>query len=100
MSGSANRRRPSRPRSGPGGHVRQKLGAFIEKHGFTFKAYLIALAIFPPAAVYIPFKIPGIMMGLRIGMVALTLGLHALILTGGFAVLTALAARAFKLVAQ
>jgi len=40
--------------------MKQKIQKFVGKRGYTLKAYLISLLVFPPAAHYIAFKKPGL----------------------------------------
>ena len=39
--------------------MREKIQKFIDKHGYTLKAYWLSVLIFPPAALYIACKKPG-----------------------------------------
>lgn len=74
--------------------LRKKVGKFIVEHGYTSKGWLVAMVICPPAAVYIPFKIPSISRVARIGMLLLTVVVHGMLITGSFAVIGVLIVRA------
>ncbi|MBT8339950.1 MAG: hypothetical protein HKP58_02280 [Desulfatitalea sp.] len=37
---------------------KEKVSKFIEKHGYTVKAFVLCLIVLPPAAVIIPIKHP------------------------------------------
>ena len=74
----------------------KKLSRFIVEHGYTCKGWLIALVICPPAAVFIPFKMPSTPMAARVAMVVLTVSVHTLLVTGSFVVIGALIVRAIR----
>ena len=38
--------------------LKEKIAQFIEKHGYTMKAYAVAFIVFPPAALFLSWKIP------------------------------------------
>ena len=78
--------------------IQKKLGAFVARHGFTFRAWWIALVIFPPGAILIPLKIPHISLALKTAMIGFTVALHASLTLGGSALLVGLAARAWRAV--
>lgn len=57
---------------------------FIQKHGYSWKAYFIALAAFPPAAMFIALKMPGVSAVTRgIGLVVAIVAPAAVIFGGG-----------------
>ncbi len=37
-----------------------KVSNFMKKYGYTYKSFFVALIIFPPASLLIPWKIPDI----------------------------------------
>ncbi|AKM04675.1 MULTISPECIES: hypothetical protein [Burkholderia cepacia complex] len=39
---------------------KEKVKAFVARHGFTYKAYILSILFLPPAAVYIAWKRPGL----------------------------------------
>ncbi|VWD63303.1 hypothetical protein BLA39750_07704 [Burkholderia lata] len=39
---------------------KEKIKAFVARHGFTYKAYVLSILFLPPAAVYIAWKRPGL----------------------------------------
>jgi hypothetical protein len=47
---------------------KQKIGAFVEKNGYTYRAYILGILFFPPAAVFIACKKPGVPMSGRVAL--------------------------------
>jgi hypothetical protein len=45
---------------------KEKIVAFVEKHGYTYRSYVLSILLFPPAAVYIACKKPGVPMPGRV----------------------------------
>ncbi|AJY66529.1 hypothetical protein [Burkholderia glumae] len=39
---------------------KEKIGAFVARHGLTYKAYVLSILFMPPAALYIAWKRPGL----------------------------------------
>ncbi|AZQ52997.1 hypothetical protein [Burkholderia cenocepacia] len=39
---------------------KEKVKAFVARHGFTYKAYILSILFLPPAALYIAWKRPGL----------------------------------------
>lgn len=69
--------------------LRDEVLEFARKHGFTMKAWALAFFIFPPGAVLLPFKIPGLRMPARIALSGFTLTVHAALTLGGSALIVA-----------
>ena len=40
--------------------MREKIVEFIRVHGYTKKSFVLAMFLFPPAAGYVAYKMPGI----------------------------------------
>lgn len=59
------------------------IGRFVERHGFTYKSYFIALVVFPPAALFIPFKIAATPPYMRWALVILALAFQAVLIFVG-----------------
>ncbi|HJV61772.1 MAG TPA: hypothetical protein VJ743_12555 [Albitalea sp.] len=47
---------------------KEKIVAFVAKHGYTYRSYVLSILLFPPAAVYIACKKPGVPMPGRIAL--------------------------------
>lgn len=69
--------------------LRAEVIDFAKKHGFTFKAWALAFFIFPPGAVLLPFKIPGLAMPMRFALSGFTLLVHTALTLGGSALIIA-----------
>ncbi|WP_454739505.1 hypothetical protein [Cupriavidus necator] len=41
---------------------KQKVYAFVAKHGYTYRSYVLSILFLPPAAIYIACKKPGLPM--------------------------------------
>ena len=39
---------------------KDKIKAFVAKHGFTYRSYVLSILFLPPAGVYIAWKKPGL----------------------------------------
>ncbi|MDM0116499.1 hypothetical protein QTI66_30600 [Variovorax sp. J22R133] len=61
---------------------KQKIGAFVEKHGYTYRAYVLGILFFPPAAVFIACKKPDISMTSRVTLNVFAIALPPLIGAG------------------
>ena len=48
--------------------MKEKIAAFIEKRGYSYRAIFIAIAAFPPAALFIIWKKPDCNLTIRIGL--------------------------------
>jgi hypothetical protein len=46
--------------------MKDKIVAFVAKHGYTYRSYVLSILLFPPAAVYIACKKPGVPLSGRI----------------------------------
>jgi hypothetical protein len=84
---------PQSERSGPA-------AAFLRKHGWSLKAYLLALAFFPPMAVIIALKNPVAPMRWRLIGVVPPILFIALTLLGGTALIAKLFAWIVRLSGQ
>lgn len=47
---------------------KEKTAAFVAKHGYTYRSYVLSILLFPPAAVFIACKKPGVSMAGRIAL--------------------------------
>lgn len=64
--------------------MKNKVRAFINKHGYTYKSYFIALIVFPPACYLIAWKMTDINTSTRLALFVLAFVLPtAMILLGG-----------------
>jgi hypothetical protein len=45
---------------------KEKTLQFVERYGYTYRSYVLSILLFPPAAVYIACKKPGVAMSGRI----------------------------------
>ena len=57
-----------------------KVSDFIKKHGYSYKSFIVALIVFPPASLLISWKIPGLSKVTRIILTIIALIAPALIL--------------------
>jgi hypothetical protein len=48
--------------------MKDKIVAFVAKHGYTYRSYVLSILLFPPAAVYIACKKPGVPLSGRIAL--------------------------------
>ncbi|MDF7774789.1 hypothetical protein P1X14_06005 [Sphingomonas sp. AOB5] len=69
---------------------REPRQSIIQKYGYTWKAYFIALVLLPPAAILIPLKIPHVAMPWRAGAALMVILIHGAILAGGLTLLAEL----------
>jgi len=49
-----------------------KVSKFLEEHGYTFKSYFLAFVLFPPACLWIAWKIPHLSWGTRVSLTSMT----------------------------
>ncbi len=47
---------------------KQKVYAFVAKHGYTYRSYVLSILFLPPAAIYIACKKPGLPMSGRVAL--------------------------------
>ena len=52
---------------------KENITKFVNKQGLSYRSYVVAALIFPPAAVYIAFKRPGVPMVARVALSAIAL---------------------------
>ena len=52
---------------------RDKIAAFVEKHGYTYRSYVLSILMFPPAAVFIACKKPGVSLAGRVALNAVAI---------------------------
>ena len=45
-----------------------KFSDFINKHGYTYKSFFLELFIFPPASLFIAWKIPNVAIVIRLSL--------------------------------
>lgn len=62
---------------------KQRQTEFIRKHGFSPKGYLIALALLPPAAIYIALKMEQYHLIVRAAAALFVVAFHGTLLLGG-----------------
>lgn len=55
-----------------------KMSEFINKHGYTYKSYFLALVVFPPASLFVVWKIPNASLAVRLLLSALGIALPLL----------------------
>ena len=72
------------------GHMtrRAKVKEYALKHGLTLKAWALAVFILPPAAIVLPFMIPGLSRPVRFALSAVTIVTNVLLTIGGLALIT------------
>ena len=63
--------------------MKEKIAAFIDKRGYSYTAICIAIAVFPPAALFIIWKKPDCNPAIRIGLTILTFVPAIVVLWGG-----------------
>ena len=69
--------------------LKDRIGAFVARHGFTWRSYALSILLFPPAAVYIACKKPGLTLPGRIALNVVAVALPPVV---GAATLATLAA--------
>ena len=62
--------------------LKQRQLEFVRRHGYSLKAYLLALALFPPAAIFIALKIESWALPLRFAAAAMVVAIHGGIALG------------------
>lgn len=64
-----------------------KIGDFINKHGYTYKSFALAVIIFPPAGIVVAWKRPDTHLGMRLALTVVALLPLVIVPLGGLALI-------------
>jgi len=67
-----------------------KIADFLEKHGYTYKSFGLAVLIFPPAAIVVAWKRPATSLAIRIALTVAALIPMLAVPLGGLALIQSL----------
>lgn len=51
--------------------IKDKIDAMVSKYGLNYRGYVLSTLIFPPAGVYVGWKMPGVPIAMRLALVAI-----------------------------
>ena len=67
--------------------ITNRISSFVQERGYSYRSFLVGVVIFPPAAMLIAWKIPGISTATRITLTAVAVVVPpALLYLGGLVV--------------